>query len=155
MHSYFISTLYSIAFLAILDIFISNSNNGKTVKIIISLISVVILAVPIVNVIKNFTFSEVEIESDFEYSEYLLKLEKNILNNKIESALKSASIEFSSIRLEFLDDENKLLLKKIFIKPKTSVLTGSDEHIDMAERVNLALKNIIELGVCEIEIETQ
>ncbi len=154
MQSYFISTIYSITFLAILDVFISRTNNGKTVQVIISLISVVILAVPIVNVIKNYTFNGIETESNYEYSKYLVQFEKKLLSNKVESLLKRENIEFDDVRYDYIEDENGITLKKITIKTKNDVLNGSSEHIDMTERAILALKNIIDTGVCEIRVET-
>ena len=55
MNSFFVEALSAITFLAVFDLLISKSNNGKLVKIVISLISVTILAFPIVSIVKNFS----------------------------------------------------------------------------------------------------
>lgn len=153
MQNYFISTLYSIIFLVIVDVFISKTNNGKAVQTIISLISVLILALPIVNVIKNNTLIINESNIDLNYQIHLQNLEKDILKNNVESALKRENIEFIRVDLIYLGGD-VTSINKIIITPKNLVLTNSSEHIDMLERVNLTLKNVINTGECEVLIET-
>lgn len=155
MDRYFIQALSAITFLAVIDLLVSKSNNGKTVKTVISLISVTILAVPIVTIIKNFTFtSDIEF-INYDYTEYLLNLEKEVYKNRIEKALNTSDIEYESVDFEFSNENNPFKLEKIVIKPHGNVIIGSEEHINMSERVNLALENVINLSEVEIKIEAK
>ncbi len=155
MDRYFIEALSAITFLAVIDLLISKTNNGKAVKTVISLISVTILAVPIVSIIKNFAITNDTISIDYDYSEYLLNLEKEVYKNKIEKALKRSEIEYESIYLEFSNGENPYELKKIVIKLNIEVINGSEEHINMSERVKLSLENVINISEVEIKIEAE
>lgn len=153
MNRYIIEALSAITFLAIFDLLISKSNNGKLVKVVISLISVTILAVPIVSIVKNFSISTNEYFADLEYAEYLLNIEKKVCQNKVEKALNSDDIEYKNVILEFEQKDGFYNLNKITIKLLKTVINGSEEHINMLERVNLTLKTIINLNEVEIVIE--
>ena len=153
MNRYIIEALSAITFLAIFDLLISKSNNGKLVKVVISLILVTILAVPIVSIVKNFSISTNEYFADLEYAEYLLNIEKKVCQNKVEKALISDDIEYKNVILEFEQKDGFYNLNKITIKLLKTVINGSEEHINMLERVNLTLKTIINLNEVEIVIE--
>ena len=154
MDRYFVEALSAITFLAIVDVLISKSNNGKLVKGVISLISVTILAIPIVSLVKNFSFSSNSQSYDVEYFEYLFNLEKEVCQNKVEKALFDGGFEYKSVMLEFEENEGVYTLNKITIKPLKTVINGSNEHINMLETLNLTLKTIINLSEVEIVIET-
>ena len=154
MDRYFVEALSAITFLAVVDVLISKSNNGKLVKGVISLISVTILAIPIVSLVKNFSFSSNSQPYNVEYFEYLFNLEKEVCQNKVEKALYDDGFEYKSVMLEFQENEGVYTLNKITIKPLKTVINGSNEHINMLETLNLTLKTIINLSEVEIVIET-
>lgn len=155
MNSFFVEALSAITFLAVFDLLISKSNNGKLVKIIISLISVTILAFPIVSIVKNFSLPTNSELADKNYSEYLFNLEKDVSKNKVEKALLKGNVEYEKVILEFEEKDGLYTLNKITIKPLKTVINGSEEHINMLERVNLTLKTIINLSEVDILIETK
>ena len=121
---------------------------------VISLISVTILGVPIVSIIKNFSFTSTESIAQVNYAEYLLNLEKEAYKNQIEKVLFSSEFEFESIEVEFEKADTYFYLNKIIIKPKKLVINGSIEHINMLETVNSILNSIINLSEVEVIIET-
>ncbi len=155
MNSFFVEALSAITFLAVFDLLISKSNNGKLVKIVISLISVTILAFPIVSIVKNFSLPTNSELTDKNYSEYLFNLEKEVSKSKVEKALLKGNVEYEKVILEFEEKDGLYTLNKITIKPLKTVINGSEEHINMLERVNLTLKAIINLNEVDILIETK
>lgn len=155
MNEYFIQTLSVITFLAMADLLVTKSSNGKLVKTVISLISVTTLAIPIVSIIKNVDFSSDNFNYNENYNEYLLNLEEEVYIKRIKKALYDAEISDFELSIEFSGGENPFLLNKITVIFINGVINSKSEHIDMTERVNLALKNVINLSGVTVEIETK
>ena len=149
MKEYFYQTLSVITFLSIADLIVTKTKNGKIVKTIISLISVTALSIPIISIVKNVKITNENYTLVENYNEYLLN------QNSIKKALIDAEIDNFELKFEFSSSENLFKLEKIIIIFENEVINDNSEHIDMTERVNLALKNTINLSGVTIEIEAK
>lgn len=152
MNEYFITTLSVALFLAVVDVLVSKTQNGKIVKSVISLILVTVLAVPIIKIIGNEDFN---IENSFSTSKFeaeLIKLEKEILTEKIESTLNDNEINFINVSVEMSSQEASFNVEKIIIKFSNSVIKGESERINMLDKVQKLLKPIFSEGD-KIQIE--
>ena len=148
MKEYFYQTLSVITFLALLDILVSKSSNGRVVKTVISLISVIALAIPIVSIINNVNFSINGDSANQNYTKYLHELEE-----KVRSALSYEKLYPKDIIIEFLDSENSFTVNKIILIFEKGVITSESEHINMTDRVISVINNKINLSGVTIEIE--
>ncbi len=155
MKEYFYQTLSVITFLSIADLIVTKSKNGKIVKTIISLISVTALSLPIISIVKNVKLSNENFNYVQNYNEYLLELQEEVYKKTIKKALFDAQIDNFELEFEFSSDDNIFKLEKIIIIFENEVINDNNEHIDMTERVNLALKNTVNLSGVTIEIETK
>lgn len=153
MKEYFYQTLSLITFLALVDILVSKSSNGRVVKTVISLISVTALAIPIVSIIKNVDFSLNEDIANENYTKYLLELEEKTYKEKVRSALSYEELYPKDIVIEFLDEKNSFTVNKIILIFEKGVITSEDEHINMTDRVISVLNSKINLSGVTVEIE--
>ncbi len=154
MNNYLIVTLSVIIFLAFLDLITSSSKNGKVVKMVTSLIAVTMLAVPIISIVKNENLTQDKVYYNEYLNDYLVELEKKVVQNKIESALKDLECKFSNVNVEFIDEKGTLILEKITVKFDTAVINENGLHIDILESVKNSLKSAIDIQKVEIIVET-
>lgn len=153
MKEYFYQTLSVITFLALLDILVSKSSNGRVVKTVISLISVIALAIPIVSIINNVNFSINGDSANQNYTKYLHELEEKTYKEKVRSALSYEKLYPKDIIIEFLDEKNSFTVNKIILIFEKGVITSESEHINMTDRVISVINNKINLSGVTIEIE--
>lgn len=154
MNNYFYVTLSVIILLAFLDILISKSKNGAVVKSVISLVAVTMIAVPIVTIVKgDSSFTKNEFYSDH-VKEYLINLEKKVVTNKVSGALDKLEFDYLDVKVEFFDESENLVLKKVTVCLSIDVINENSEHIDILETVKNALSTVIDVEKVEINIET-
>lgn len=153
MKEYFYQTLSIITFLALVDLLISKSSNGRLVKAVISLISVIALAIPIVSIINNVDFSVSDDLITQNYNQYLLELEEKTYKEKVSKILANEELYPLDIIIEFSKDENSYKVEKIKLIFEKGVITSESEHINMTDRVELVLNSKINLSGVTVEIE--
>lgn len=153
MKEYFYQTLSIITFLALVDLLISKSSNGRLVKAVISLISVIALAIPIVSIINNVDFSVSDDLITQNYNQYLLELEEKTYKEKVSKILANEELYPKDIIIEFSKDENSYKVEKIKLIFEKGVITSESEHINMTDRVELVLNSKINLSGVTVEIE--
>jgi hypothetical protein len=153
MKEYFYQTLSIITFLALVDLLISKSSNGRLVKAVISLISVIALAIPIVSIINNVDFSVSDDLITQNYNQYLLELEEKTYKEKVSKILANEELYPKDIIIEFSKDENSYKVEKIKLNFEKGVITSESEHINMTDRVELVLNSKINLSGVTVEIE--
>lgn len=146
MEEYFIATLSVSVFLALVDVLVTKTQNGKFVKMVISLILVTVLAVPIIKIIGNNNFTLDDKFSSLGLETELIELEKDILTEKIEKTLTNNSIEFLSVDVQVSHNENGYVIDKIIIKFSKNVINSDSERINMLEKMKTLLKSIISNG---------
>ena len=154
MKEFFISTLSAITILALLDILVTKTKNGKVVKMVISLVATFLISVPIVKIFKGENNFNNNITSDELYLEYLDKLEDETIYRKIKIALNIGNFEYRDIEVVFEDNTNCKVLKKLIIILDKGVIIDSAEHINMIENAKKLLEKVIDVKKVEIEIET-
>ncbi len=153
MNNYFYVTLSVIILLAFLDILISKTKNGKLVKTIISIIAVTMLAVPVVSIVKgDNSFIQNGYYNDH-VKEYLENLEKKTVINKINGALNKLEFDYVSVNVEFFDENQNIVLKKITVCISSAVINEDLAHIDILESVKNALSTVVDVEKVEISIE--
>ena len=113
MKEYFYQTLSIITFLALVDLLISKTSNGRLVKAVISLISVIALAIPIVSIINNVDFSVSDDLITQNYNQYLLELEEKTYKEKVSKILANEELYPKDLIIEFSKDENSYKVEKI------------------------------------------
>ena len=153
MKEYFYQTLSINTFLALVDILISKTSNGRLVKAVISLISVIALAIPIVSIINNVDFSVSDDLKTQNYNQYLLELEEKTYKEKVSKILANEELYPKDIIIEFSKDENSYKVEKIKLIFEKGVITSESEHINMTDRVELVLNSKINLSGVTVEIE--
>lgn len=153
MKEYFYQTLSIITFLALVDLLISKTSNGRLVKAVISLISVIALAIPIVSIINNVDFSVSDDLITQNYNQYLLELEEKTYKEKVSKILANEELYPKDIIIEFSKDENSYKVEKIKLIFEKGVITSESEHINMTDRVELVLNSKINLSGVTVEIE--
>ena len=153
MKEYFYQTLSIITFLALVDLLISKTSNGRLVKAVISLISVIALAIPIVSIINNVDFSVSNDLITQNYNQYLLELEEKTYKEKVSKILANEELYPKDIIIEFSKDENLYKVEKIKLIFEKGVITSESEHINMTDRVELVLNSKINLSGVTVEIE--
>ena len=151
MNSYFSVIITSISFLTVLDLLISKSKNGRVAKTVISVVSVTMLAYPVVSLIKNFNLSYTP-EADVNFEIHLLENKKSFYENSIKNSLNELGFEILNVNCEF-DSKKSYNLNKITVKTKFDVINKNDANIYMVDEIKKLLKSVTDVNFVEIIIE--
>lgn len=148
MKEYFLTIITATFFLAILDGVLPQNNNGKLVKTIITVVSVSIILVPILNFFKNdfeYNYSEQVFDK---YDDYLLKYQEETTINEIKTLLNNNKYDVSSV--EILNDSDKQIIKIILLD---NGINEDSEHINSIENAQNLVKERLYLNAWEVQVE--
>lgn len=148
MKEYFLTIITATFFLAILDGVLPKNNNGKLVKSIITVVSVSIILVPILNFFKNdfeYNYSEQVFDN---YDDYLLKYQEETTINEIKTLLNNNKYDVSSV--EILNDSDKQIIKIILLD---NGINEDSEHINSIENAQNLVKERLYLNTWEVQVE--
>ncbi len=154
MKEFFVSTLSAITLLALLDILVTKTKNGKVVKMVISLVATFLISVPIIKIFKGENNFNSYVTSDELYLKYLDNLEEETIKSEIKITLNIANFKYKDICVLFEDGADGKILKKLIIILDKGVIIDKNEHINMIENAKLLLEKVIDVNKVEIEIET-
>ncbi|MBQ3235591.1 MAG: hypothetical protein IJA97_05490 [Clostridia bacterium] len=154
MNSYLLTTLSIIIILSFFEILVTKTQNGKVVKTVISLIITLILTIPIVSILKGEGIDESFVNVNLEYASHLDNLEKTAVESKIKFCLDQGGFVYKGVKAEFENSSDLIALKKIYIILDGGVIIEETERINMIKDAERLLKNVIDIGEVEIEIET-
>ena len=150
MDNYFYVVSGVIVLLALFENIIPNSTSGKSVKTVISVISVVVILSPIINVIKGIDNT---VEVGINYNEYLQDYQNNLTETSIKFLLENEGCTPKSVEVlgEYLN--GNYTVNKIVIKFENLVIMGETEHINIIEKIENLLATRLNILKAEIVIE--
>ncbi len=151
MKEYLISCISAVAFFSLIESLVLKGALTKILKSIISLISILIIIYPIVNLI-NYNFKDNYNQINEEYSSYLIKIEQKTTESEISSLLIKNGYTVSEVKVEVDNENGNAIIKKISVKISVLGITENDEHININDKIkNLILENLHENSV-EIDV---
>ena len=128
MKEYFLTIITTTFFLAMLDGILPKNKNGKLVKSIISVVSVTIILVPILNFLNSDYKTNFNDNLFNDYEKYLTEYHKKTTESEIETLLKSNGYDVTSVHLTKIDDKNFI---EIFLND--TGINDDSEHINRIE----------------------
>ena len=152
MSSYFYAISGVIIVLALFENITPNSNTGKTVKTIISIICVMVILSPIINFLKC-NVNDNTIESNATFDEYLASYQTNLVENSIKHLLITEGYELDNVLVKTSYNNGEQILNLISIKFKNLVISSDDEHINIIEKIKNLLSSRLNINGVEILIE--
>lgn len=149
--SYFYVVTSVIVVLALVVNLLPNSSSGKSAKTIISLIAVLAILSPIVNLFKGD--DNLSVETGNYFNEYLQNYQDDLTESSVEYLLKSEGFLMESVKVDGVYFNGKYTVKKIFVKFKNEVITDGNEHINIIEKIKDLLESRLSIIGAEILIE--
>lgn len=147
MKEYLISCISAVAFFSLIESLVLKGALTKILKSIISLISILIIIYPIVNLI-NYNFKDNYNQINEEYSSYLIKIEQKTTESEISSLLIKNGYTVSEVKVEVDNQNGNAIIKKINVKISVLGITENEEHININDKIkNLILENLHEKNV--------
>ena len=150
MNNYFYAVSGVIVLLSLLENIIPNSSSGKSVKTVISVICVVVILSPIINILKG---SDTAVETGTIYNEYLEDYQNNLAEKSIKFLLESEGYTVNSVEVFGVYNSSSYTVNKIAIKFENLVIMGDSEHINIIEKIENLLATRLNILKAEIVIE--
>ncbi len=137
-----------IIFLVVFEGVLPKGKFGKHVKTVMSLVTVLVILIPVVNIFNSdYDFNSILNNND-NYEKYLEEYKMNTLKKEIKTVLESESIEVGEVFVEMSNEKNivKVLIKK-------DELNETVEHIDIKEKAKSLIIERLYLKGWEIIVE--
>ena len=149
MKEYLIVTIVTITIFSLLESLLIKGSLNKLVKSIFSLICVLIIAYPTLNLIKgenlntNISFNE-------EFTAHLLKIEENTTKLEVQNLLNKNQITAKNVEIMLNNSDGAITVTKIIVTIQSKVINENGEHIIIADQVKKLLEK--NAYTCEIEV---
>ena len=149
MKEYLIVTIVTITIFSLLESLLIKGSLNKLVKSIFSLICVLIIAYPTLNLIKgenlntNISFNE-------EFTAHLLKIEENTTKLEVQNLLNKNQITAKNVEIMLNNSDGAITVTKIKVTIQSKVINENGEHIIIADQVKKLLEK--NAYTCEIEV---
>ncbi len=150
MNNYFYVVSGVIIILALFESLIPNSSVGKSVKTILSVICVMIILSPVINIIKGDNNAT---QVGTEFNEYLLDYQNELTEFSVKSLLQTNGFSVENITVKGDYANGNYLVNKIDIKFKDLVINDETEHINIIEKIKNLLSSRLNILRAEIVIE--
>ena len=148
MKEYALVIVSVIVFLVVFEGVLPKGKFSKYVKTVMSLVTVLVILIPIVNIFNNdYSYTSI-LSGDLAYEEYLEEYKKTTLEKEIKTVLESEKILVNSVFVEILDNKNK-----VTILLENQVLNEELEHIDIMEKAKKLVCERLYLTDWEIVVE--
>lgn len=134
MKEYVLSIIVSILLVSIASIILPDGKMAKFTKSIFSIIIIIIIITPAINLLKNESFNGFEFESDFAFSEdedyldYVYYKRVENLSATTESLLKSDNYE-TDVEIIYDISNYQIVIKKINVNFNFDGISEDDKHI--------------------------
>ncbi len=143
MNSWVLSIGLTTVILAVLNMILPSGKIGKFITSLFPLIVLLVVIKPIFNIDLNnidkyFNESEYKVEYQTDYLNSIMSRKKQEIVNNCSNILKLNKIENADIKIEFIDGENSLSIKKVNINLQNAVIKTEDGHIDI-NRIKLEI----------------
>lgn len=150
-----IKTIICVVFINIFsELLLKNSRVNEFVKNIISIASVIMIILPIINIEENF-LDKYMINGDYineEYIENFNKKQKVLLENELKTALFNNGFFNIDVDFEWNLSNNDLCLQKVKLDLKNLVINSNDKHINRYNQIKEIVKNVTGLQEEQIEL---
>ena len=149
MKEYLIVTIVTITIFSLLESLLIKGSLNKLVKSVFSLICVLIIAYPTLNLIKgenlptNISFNE-------EFTAHLLKIEENTTKIEVQNLLNKNQISAKNVEIMLNNNDGVITVTKIKVIVESKVINENGEHIIIADQVKKLLEK--NAYTCEIEV---
>lgn len=153
MNNYLLTAVFISIFIALTEILVVNGKNGKLVKIVTSLITVTAFLSPILDIL-NYS-NDNSIVFDAEYSKYLEKVEKQMVESEVLGVIKTNNFSVKTVNAAVDNNEGNISTKKVEIILWCNGINCESEHINISKEVEKLIFNNVfndEAGI-EIVIE--
>lgn len=148
LKSYALSVTAVIIIATISDMLLQNGRMKKISRLVFSVISTLVFISPILQLVKSeaqindlITVNEYEIDESFIV--YCLEVRKEMVENDVQSLLKSMNIDKAKVTCIIEKKQDKYEVKNILINLEQSVIIGENKHInniEIANRITSELK---------------
>ncbi len=134
MKEYLISCISAVAFFSLTETLLLKGAFNKILKSVISLVSILIIISPLINVI-NYTLNGDYTKIDVDYSNYLLEIEKRTTESEISSLLIKNGYIVNSVKVEIENESGNSIIKNIIVNVSKLGITETDEHIHIIDEI--------------------
>ena len=151
MENYFYIISSVIILLALLENLIPNSSSGKSVKTVLSIIAVIVILSPILNLLKGYENDS--IETSGRYDDYLENYQNNLTEKSVELLLKTEGYDLEKVKVLGEFNGTNYAVQKIQIKFKNLVINDEEEHIIIIEKIENLIFERLNILKAEIVID--
>lgn len=157
MKSWLLSIGVVLLMITSLNLILPEGKTGKTIKNIFSLILLMVVIRPVLNIknANNFTFFQnqdnIIVNEDFIEQTYNKRIDFYV--NDCKKLLKNYGVMDSNVQMIYEIDENyNLIINKIIIKFDDEVINSVGPHIDIIENIKESISNSFNLDKKDILI---
>ena len=150
MNNYFYAVAGVIILLALFENILPNSSTGKSAKTVISVVCVVIILSPIVNIVKG---SDSFNETGSSYNEYLQNYQNQLTEKSVKLLLETEDFLVDTVSVQGEYISGNYLVNKITIKLENLVINDDSEHINIIENIENLLASRLNILKAEIIVE--
>lgn len=137
-----------IIFLVVFEGVLPKGKFGKHVKTVMSLVAVLVILVPVINIFNSdYDFNSI-LNGNVAYEKYLEEYKKTTLEREIKTVLEGESIVVNDVFVELTNEKNKVL-----ILLENQELNENSEHIDIKEKARDLIIERLYLNDWEIVVE--
>ncbi len=141
MQNYLYITVSAVIFLTLCQTILPNGSMKNISKMVVSIVFLIVLALPIIELISNSDNFKPNFDFDKSYYAYLDEIENVTIKNEVENVLKKYN--FSDFIIQVETNDNKKIVN-IFLK---NVINENIAHIDSIDKakdeiLNKCLSNI-------------
>ena len=147
MNNYLLTATLIAVFVSISEILIVSGKNGKLVKIVVSLVCVTTLIEPIFQIL-NFSIDENKQLINYNYTEYLIKTEKEMLEYDVSNLINKNNYDLNAVNVTIENVDGVISTKKVEIILNCKGINCENDHINITNEIqSVLIKEIFSEGV--------